>query len=621
MVGRNPSSEDAARSVPEKYALTSLAETSGKIGAEGRHPFVSLLKARHLADVSRPSLFEIAPAQAGRVGARLLLFWHVWVASISDFWVIRTVSSGHRWAFSSTPPHRFVSTLLPHSEEQRQVLLSYVDLLKTQGAVVLIPKDEWFQGIYSPLFLVQKKSGSWRPVIDLTYLNKFIEHGKFKMETQSTIQRAIQPADWMISMDLKDAYFHVPVEKEFHKYLQFQVRQDHLQFICLPFGLTTSPLVFSKVLLATVALIRLKGVRLYHYPDDLLILSQNREQLLAHREQVISTLSSFGWLLNLGKSHLDPAQRLIYLGAQFDTVENTISLPLQKIQSVRDRISRALHAPRLKASQCLEIVGTMVFMTPMVKWALWRLRPFQSGFLQQWKTGDKNQVIHITSTMKNSLFWWLQRKNLLTCHSISPISWVTVTTDASCTGWGALCGSNLAQGKWDTCLPDPGSNVLELRAAWYALQSFSHVLKWVSVLLRMDNTTVVTYVKRQGGTRSSTLLREVEPILLWAQKNLSNISAVFVPGVQNTQADFLSRTELDNKWSLHVQTFKWILSLGIDPEVDLFACLCNFKLKTFYTRGRCSQAFRTDALMDQWRFRRAYAFPTLPVILRFLQRL
>lgn len=124
------------------------------------------------------------------------------------------------------------------------------------------------------------------------------------------------------------------------------------------------------------------------------------------------------------------------------------------------------------------------------------------------------------------------------------------------------------------------------------------------------------------GTRSPTLLREVEPILSWAQKYLANISAVFVPGVQNTQADFLSRTELDNnEWSLHIETFRWILSLKTDPEVDLFASPCNRKLKKFYTRGLCSQAIGTDALTDQWRFKRAYAFPPLPVMLRFLQRL
>ena len=328
------------------------------------------------------------------------------------------------------------------------------------------------------------------------------------METLSTIQRAVLPGDWLASIDLKDAYFHVPVATDFHKYLRFCVQNQHLQFICLPFGLSTSPRVFTKVLLAVVAFIRLKGIRLHHYLDDLLLLSQEKDQLLAHRDQVISTLKEFGWLLNLQKSQLEPTQRLVYLGAQFDTVENSISLPLEKIPVVRERILPALSSPRLKASQCLKIIGTMVSTAPMVKWALWHMRPFQKGFLQQWNTEEKDQYIHISSSMRYSLLWWLQRRNLLNCHSLVPVSWTIITTDASNSGWGAHCLTEMTQGRWSFQRHTPVSNILELRAAYQGLRSFQHLLEGKSVMIRMDNTTAVSYVKRQGGTRSLSLCYE-----------------------------------------------------------------------------------------------------------------
>lgn len=107
-----------------------------------------------------------------------------------------------------------------------------------------------------------------------------------------------------------------------------------------------------------------------------------------------------------------------------------------------------------------------------------------------------------------------------------------VTTDASGAGWGALCKAELS-----------GLNVLELRAVWCALQSFAHLLKEESVLLRVYNTTAGPYVLRQGGTWSFIRLQEVEPIVSWAQRYLANISAVFFPGVQNVQVDFLLRTQ------------------------------------------------------------------------------
>ena len=149
-----------------------------------------------------------------------------------------------------------------------------------------------------------------------------------------TIQQSVHPGDWLVSIDLKDAYFHVPVAADYQKYLRFAVGNQHLQFTCLPYGLTTSLRVFSKVLLAVVALLRIKGVCLHHYLDDLLLLAQDRSQLLEHRDLVIATLQEFGWLLNLEKSHLVPTQSLIFLGALFNTIEGTISLPEEKIATI-----------------------------------------------------------------------------------------------------------------------------------------------------------------------------------------------------------------------------------------------------------------------------------------------
>lgn len=134
---------------------------------------------------------------------------------------------------------------LPYlSEEKKQVLLSYADSLVAQGTATPVPTDKRFQGVYTPLFIVLKKNDSLRPVIDLTHLNSFIKKEKFKMETLLTICQAIQPGDWLMFIDLKDAYFHVPIAEEFHKFLSFAVYQVYLQFTCLLFGLTTSPCVF-----------------------------------------------------------------------------------------------------------------------------------------------------------------------------------------------------------------------------------------------------------------------------------------------------------------------------------------------------------------------------------------
>lgn len=94
-----------------------------------------------------------------------------------------------------------------------------MDSLVAQGVAMPVPDSELGQGIYSPLFMVQKKNGSWRPVIDLTHLtHRFIKE-RFKMETLSMIQQSVQPGDWLVLIDLKDAYFHVPVAGDIQQFV------------------------------------------------------------------------------------------------------------------------------------------------------------------------------------------------------------------------------------------------------------------------------------------------------------------------------------------------------------------------------------------------------------------
>lgn len=76
------------------------------------------------------------------------------------------------------------------------------------------------------------------------------------MESLQTIIQMVQPGDWMISVDLQDAYFHVAILPAFQKYLRMAVAHKHLQFQFLLFGLCTSLRVFSKVLITVLAPLR-----------------------------------------------------------------------------------------------------------------------------------------------------------------------------------------------------------------------------------------------------------------------------------------------------------------------------------------------------------------------------
>jgi hypothetical protein len=90
------------------------------------------------------------------------------------------------------------------------------------------------------------------------------------MEGTHLLRDLLQPQDWLGKIDLKDAYFVIPIWKEHRKYLRFVWKSTLLEFACLPFGLTAAPRLFTKVMKPVVALLRRAGIRLIIYLDDLL---------------------------------------------------------------------------------------------------------------------------------------------------------------------------------------------------------------------------------------------------------------------------------------------------------------------------------------------------------------
>ena len=66
------------------------------------------------------------------------------------------------------------------------------------------------------------------------------------MLTLAQVLSALDPGDWMVVLDLQDAYFHIPILQAHHRYLRFKMGLEHFQFKVLHFGLTSAPLLFTK---------------------------------------------------------------------------------------------------------------------------------------------------------------------------------------------------------------------------------------------------------------------------------------------------------------------------------------------------------------------------------------
>ena len=217
-----------------------------------------------------------SPLEQGQtVGGRLALFHPSWSKITLDPWVLNIVSEGLLLSFHSPPPMSNIPLCLTsHHPSLREVVIS----LRKKGAIEPVFNPD-SPGFYSRLFLVPKKDGSWRPVIDLSTLNSFMRVDKFKMETPASVRLAIRTGDWAVFIDLSDAYFHVLMHPSARKFLRFLALNQVWQFRALPFGLSTAPRVFTKLMLVVGAHFRSSGIRILQYLDDWLLLHKSKLRL------------------------------------------------------------------------------------------------------------------------------------------------------------------------------------------------------------------------------------------------------------------------------------------------------------------------------------------------------
>ena len=290
----------------------------------------------------------LSTAQEGRelplpsipVEGRLSQFSTQWEKRTSDPWVLSIIRGGLELQFKQLPPLSespipFSVTSDPH---KRLRLSEEVSVLLQKAAIEQVPTSSLGPGFYSHLFLVPKKKGGMRPVIDLSILNTYLVVPHFKMETNRSIRASILPGMWSTSLDLTDAYFHCPISVAFRKCLHFVWDNKVFQFRALPFGLAIAPLVFTKIFQVVSAHLHTLSIQIHSYLDDSLVKELNPDILLSRTQSVIDLLLELGFLISWKKSEIIPSQDFVFLGEHFRTDLGLVFPPEEKFLALRQFI-------------------------------------------------------------------------------------------------------------------------------------------------------------------------------------------------------------------------------------------------------------------------------------------
>jgi hypothetical protein len=302
----------------------------------------------------------------------------------------------------------------------------------------------------------------------------------------------------------------------------------------------------------------------------------------------------------------------------------TVSPTPEKIDKTVAACKLLLAKSATTIQQVAEVIGLLVSNFPGVEYGPLHYRELElaKSVALTLACGVYGSKMTLPDRCRHELEWWISNLPYSTRQILHGKPIATVQSDASIQGWGAVREGTTTGGRWSTIEQQAHINVLELKAAFFALKSLCVNDKEGHIHLQLDNTTAVAYINKMGGTQSRPLNQLAVEIWQWCIERNIWISATHIAGKVNVEADRMSRVFHDkHEWQLNKQTFQNILTKFPSLEIDLFASRVNFQLAQYAAWRPDPGCIAVDAFTLNWETKMFYAFPPFSLVPRCLQKI
>ena len=323
------------------------------------------------------NLFHIKERQAPLAG-RLKFYSENWEKLTQDVNILSIVQ-GFKIPFSQTPFQFGPPQLARVNQEERLQINSEIKEMLRKGAIQQVKSEPG--EFLSNLFLVNKKDGGHQPVINLKFLNSFIPYQHFKMEGMHLIKDLLEEHDFLIKIDLKDAYFGIPLDKSSRKYIRFQWEGNLYEFLCLCFGLGPAPLIFTKLLKIPIALLWRINVRIIFF-DDMLVMAQMFKEISQAKETSIFLLQNLGFVINFKKLQQTPVKEVEPLWLVKNSVKMILALPQEKVLHIQNKCMQLIASPKTTIMELPKIQGKLSYTAQALLPVKIQCRYFQQQQIQ-----------------------------------------------------------------------------------------------------------------------------------------------------------------------------------------------------------------------------------------------
>ena len=390
----------------------------------------------------------------------------------------------------------------------------------------------------------------------------------------------------------------------------------------MPFGLSSAPRKFTKLLKPIVAYLRSTGVVLVIYIDDMWVTAVTYNECLLNVLKSAEFMVKHGFIINKKKSKPKPSHCVQVLGYMVDSRKMIVFLPKKKEDDVIMHCKQLLTSQHISIRYLARVIGKVVSVFPAMPLARAHYRHLE------W---DKN------ASLRNNGFDF-NRNCSLSFESLQDLKWLInnipgaqtpirkpkidmeLFVDASSYGWGATLHSKIAKGFFDASERMQSINTKETLAVLFAINAFRELLVDTHLLVRSDNTTAVSTISKMG-TSSHYLRNDIAvKIHEFLQRNNIIMTISHVPGCDNL-ADRPSRDiSKYTEWMMPYEIFSKIIHILGQPTVDMFASRLNNRLDCYVSWMPDPFCWKVDAFNLHWdQF--AYMFPPFILLSRVIAKI
>ena len=380
-------------------------------------------------------------------------------------------------------------------------------------------------------------------------LNDFAINDPFRYQSIQDVVDIIKPGDWLGKLDLQSAYRSVGIKRSNYQYTGLKWRftgdkkDTYMIDTRLPFGSSRSPGIFNSLSQGVLAIMRKKGYfNIVVYLDDYIFVCSSYEECQRTMLALMRVLRELGFSINYNKV-VGPAQRIVFLGIEIDTIKMTLTLPDSKVTDLSTCLERIGNSDKVTKKKLQSLIGKLNWACQVVYGGRFHLRRLIEKIAGLRQPSHRTRV---TRDMRLDITWWLSFLKLKQITSVSMVNnrpSDSVSIDSSSIAAGCHYRGDVVYAPWSLAGPHIAQlhiNHKEILALEVAASFWAPYWKDKTVYVHTDNMCALHSIRK--GTSKHPLAMDSLRKVWWLSAIFNfRLRPVYYSTKDNIIADRASR--------------------------------------------------------------------------------